>query len=167
MDSCQGQKRRKAGRKALPADHQAAILLLEPGKRMLSLEPGHRLFNGSAAGFLGLPDALGNLRPNATPPEPLPQGFRIVSFIGGKDFETFAGAAPGARPHLDRIKQRHPYGQNIRTRLPMGDDASTITGAWACLLLHSHPYSASIGTAKAEGEGDGLETPAGVYHRDR
>ena len=105
MDRCQGQKRRKAGRKTLPADHQAAILLLEPGKRPLGLEPGHRLFDGSASGVLGLPDALGDLRPNATLPEPLPQGFRIIAFVGGQNFETFTRAASCTRAHLDRIEQ--------------------------------------------------------------
>src|SRR5882762_9893599 len=44
------------------------------------------------------------------------------------------------------------YGQNIRTRLPTGGDASTIAGALTCLPLPSHPYSASRGAAKAEGE---------------
>ena len=44
------------------------------------------------------------------------------------------------------------YSQNIRTRLPTGDYASTIICAWACLLLPSHPYSAPRGTAKPEGE---------------
>ena len=45
-----------------------------------------------------------------------------------------------------------PYSQNIRTRLPTGDYASTIIRARACLLLPSHPYSAPRGTAKPEGE---------------
>src|SRR5712691_6992837 len=44
------------------------------------------------------------------------------------------------------------YGQNIRTRLPRGGYASTIVRALACLPLHSYPYSASLWTAKAEGE---------------
>src|SRR5262245_56646600 len=57
-----------------------------------------------------------------------------------------------------------PYGQNIRTRLPTGGCASTIAGASACLPLHAHPYLALRGTAKVEGRGHGLETPAGVYH---
>src|SRR5215813_13958655 len=38
--------------------------------------------------------------------------------------------------------------ENIRTRLPTGDYASTIIRARACLLLPSHPYSAPRGTAK-------------------
>jgi len=62
---------------------------------------------------------------------------------------------------------RPPYGQNIQTPLPTGGQASTMACVSACLPLHSHPYSASIGTAKAEGSDDGLETPAGVYHGDR
>src|ERR687887_1479613 len=44
------------------------------------------------------------------------------------------------------------YGQNIRTRLPIGDYASTSARPLACLPLPSHPYSASRGTAKPEGE---------------
>src|SRR6266850_182617 len=113
MDARDGKKRFETCSNALPPDHQAAILLLEPGKSTLGLEPGHRFFDGSASGFLGLPDALGELCPNATLPEPLPQGFRIIAFIGGKDFESFAGAAAGARPHLDRVEQRHHLGALI------------------------------------------------------
>src|SRR4029453_7545411 len=57
-----------------------------------------------------------------------------------------------------------PYGQNIRTRFPIGGYASTTAHASACLSVHSHPYSGLLWTAKAEGGGDGLETPAGVYY---
>src|SRR5262245_54825510 len=66
--------------------------------------------------------------------------------------------------HILRLR---PYSQNIRTRLPTGGYALTLIYAWACLLLPSHPYSVSRGTAKAEGGGDGLETPVGVYNGDR
>ena len=45
-------KRFKAGRQALAADHQAAILLLEPGKGPLGLEPWYDLFDRSATVFL-------------------------------------------------------------------------------------------------------------------
>src|SRR5215510_10908304 len=38
--------------------------------------------------------------------------------------------------------------------------------ASACFPPHHPPYSASRGAANAEGSGDGLETPTGVYHRD-
>src|ERR671923_1988698 len=59
------------------------------------------------------------------------------------------------------------FGQNIRTCFPTGSYASIIAHASACLPLHSYPYSAFLWTAQAEGEADGLETPAGVYHGDR
>src|SRR5215468_9350677 len=38
----------------------------------------------------------------------------------------------------------HPYSQNIRTCLPTRCYAPTIARTWACLLLHSYPYSASL-----------------------
>jgi hypothetical protein len=45
-----------------------------------------------------------------------------------------------------------PYGQNIRTRLPIEGYTSTIACPLACLPLPCHPYSASRGIAKPEGE---------------
>jgi len=69
MDARDGKKRVETCSHALPPDHQTAILLLEPGKRTLGLEPGHRFVDGSASGVLGLPDARGDLRPDATLPE--------------------------------------------------------------------------------------------------
>jgi hypothetical protein len=113
MDASDGKKRFETCSHALPPDHQAAILLLEPGKRTLGWEAGHRFFEGSAASVLDRPDALGDLRPQATLPEPLPQSFRIISCIGGKDVETRAGAAAGARPPLHRVEPRHHLGALI------------------------------------------------------
>src|SRR6266568_4743506 len=68
---------------------------------------------------------------------------------------------------LQACNLRFPYSQNIRTCLTTGEYASTIIRASACLLLSSHPYSASKGTAKAEEGGSGLETPAGIHHGKR
>ncbi len=116
MDARDGQKRFEPCRHTLPPDHPAAIRLLEPRKRTLGLEPGHRLFNGSASGVRWSSRRAWGLRPHATLPEPPPQGFRILSCVGGKDVETCAGAAAGARPHLDRIAPRHHLGALI----PMG-----------------------------------------------
>src|SRR5439155_20797116 len=59
-----------------------------------------------------------------------------------------------------------PSSQNIRTHLLAGCCVSTIIRTSACLPLHYHPYSASMWSATAEGEGDGLETPAGIHHGD-
>ena len=58
MDCSKSQKRLKACGHALPADHQAAILLLEPGKGALGLKSWHHVFDRSASIFLRLPDAL-------------------------------------------------------------------------------------------------------------
>ncbi len=72
MDRGDRQKRVEACRNALPPDHQAAIFLLEPGKRPLRLESWHHFFDRSATIFLGLPDALRELRPDPPFPELLP-----------------------------------------------------------------------------------------------
>jgi hypothetical protein len=61
MDRGDGQKRFKAGRQALPADHQATILLLELGKGPLGLEPRDHFRDRSAPVFLGLPHPLREL----------------------------------------------------------------------------------------------------------
>lgn len=98
------QKRCETCGKTLPSDDQAAILFLEPGEGALGLEAGHHFFEWTAPVFLGLPHALGDLRPDATLPELLTQGFRIVPCSGGDDFETFTWTASGARTHLDRIE---------------------------------------------------------------
>jgi len=64
MDRDDRQKRVEACRNALPPDHQAAILLLQPGKRPLRLESWHHFFDRSATIFLGLPDTLWELCPD-------------------------------------------------------------------------------------------------------
>jgi len=89
---------------ALPADDQATVFLLKPGKGPLGLEPWNRLCDGPTTIFLGLPDALRDLCPDPPLPELLAQRFRIIAFIRGDHFQTFAGTAPCARADLDRIK---------------------------------------------------------------
>ena len=61
------------------------------------------------------------------------------------------------------VESLEPYGQNIRTRLPTGGYASYHRSTLACLLFPYHRYSSAIGTGKAVGRDDGLETSAGVY----
>ena len=107
------QKRVEACRNALPSDHQAAILLLEPGKRPLSLESWHHFFDRSATIFLGLPDALRELCPDPPFLELLPERFGIITFIRRNGLEAFAGAPPFARADLDRIQQWHHLGALI------------------------------------------------------
>src|SRR5882724_6622624 len=105
VDGGDGQKRFEAGRNALPTDHQAAVLLLEPRKRPLSLESWDHVFDRSAPGFLGLPDTLRDLCPDTPLPELLSQRFRIIPLIRRDHFETCAGATPCARVHLNGIEQ--------------------------------------------------------------
>jgi len=112
----QSQKRLKACGNALPTDHQAAILLLEPGKGALRLKAWDCLFDRSPPGLFRLPDALRDLRPDTPLPELLPQRLRILPFICRNPFETFAGATAFARAHLDRIEQRH----SLRPLIPIG-----------------------------------------------
>src|ERR687884_1678487 len=104
MDRGDRQKRVEACRNALPSDHQAAILLLEPGKRPLSLESWHHFFDRSATIFLGLPDALRELCPDPPFPELLPERFGIIAFIRRNDLKAFARTAAVAGANLDRIK---------------------------------------------------------------
>jgi hypothetical protein len=66
VDGSDGQQRFETYGHALPTDHQAAVFLLEPGKRPLSLESSHYFFDRSAAMFLGLLDAFRELRPDTS-----------------------------------------------------------------------------------------------------
>src|SRR5919108_6290419 len=61
MDRGDRQKCLKACGNTFPPHDQTTILLLEPGKRPLGLEPRHDFFDRSPARFLGLPDPLGEL----------------------------------------------------------------------------------------------------------
>jgi hypothetical protein len=63
------QKRFETGGNARQADHQTAILFLEPGKGALCLKAGHHLYNWTGPVVLGQPDALGELRPDAALPD--------------------------------------------------------------------------------------------------
>src|ERR687886_2813371 len=101
---------------ALPADDQATVFLLKPGKGPLGLEPWNHLCDGPTPIFLGLPDALRALGPDPPLPELLAQRFRIIAFIRGDDAQPFAGTAPFARADLDGIKQR----QHLRPLVPIG-----------------------------------------------
>jgi len=61
-----GQQRVEARGKALPPDHQTTIFLLKPGKCPLGLKPRDHVLDRPAPVFLGLPDALWELRSDTT-----------------------------------------------------------------------------------------------------
>src|SRR5215471_1908997 len=100
MNRCDRQECLKASRNALPADHQAPILLLEPGKGAFGLESWHHVFDRSPTIFLGLPDPLRDLCPDASLPQLLPERLGIIAFIRRKNLEAFAWTAPCARADL-------------------------------------------------------------------
>ena len=89
MDRGHGQKRRPACRKPLRADDQAAVLFLHPGQRTLRLEAGDLPLEGAAPRFLGLPDAFGDLRPDAAAAELLTEIFRIVKTLHDEGLTVF------------------------------------------------------------------------------
>src|SRR5436309_10342237 len=107
VDRGDRQERFKARGNPLPADHQTAILLLEPGKGALGLKSWHHVFDRSASIFLRLPDALRELCPDTPLPELLPQRFDIIAFLRRNHFEALAWPAAFARVDLARIMQWH------------------------------------------------------------
>src|SRR5919205_554217 len=94
MDRSDCQERVKTDSKALPANYQATILLLEPGKGPLGLEPRDDLLDRPATVFLGLPDPLRELCPDPPFPELLPERLGIIPFIRCDHLETFPWATP-------------------------------------------------------------------------
>jgi hypothetical protein len=89
MDRGDCQERVKADGNALPAHDQATILLLEPRKGPLGLEPRDDLLDRPASVFLGLPDPLRELRPDSPFPELLPERLGIIAFIGRNDLGIY------------------------------------------------------------------------------
>jgi hypothetical protein len=110
------QQRVKAGGNALPADHQATRLLLEPRKGPRGLEPRDDVLDRPAMVFLGLPAPLRALRPPPSFPPLLPERFGILAFSGREDLEAFARTASAARAALDRVK---PW-EHLRPLVPIG-----------------------------------------------
>src|SRR6516162_3303040 len=106
----QSKKRLTACGKALPTDHQAAILLLEPGKGALRLTAWDNLCDRSPPVRFRFPDALRDLRPDTPLPQLLSQRCRLIPFLRRHHFETFAGAPALARVPLDRLEPRSHLG---------------------------------------------------------
>ena len=103
MDCCDGQKRREACRKSLPTDDHTAVLLLKPRQGPLGLDTRHSHLDGSAARFLGVPDALRSLRPDAAGAELLAEVLGIIPVVGDEDLRPFPRTSTRARPQVDRV----------------------------------------------------------------
>jgi hypothetical protein len=96
--------------------HQATVCLLEPGKGPLGLESWDDLFHWSPTIFLGLPDALRELRPEPTLPELLAEGLCSIPFVCRDVLETLAGAPCFAWAPLDRLE---PW-EDLGALIPVG-----------------------------------------------
>ena len=97
----------------VPADDQATVFLLKPGKCALHLKSRYCFLDRSAAMFLRLPDLFQDSCLDPTLPYLLPEGFRIIAFIRRDDVETFARATPCAGVDFDRLEQWHHLGPLI------------------------------------------------------
>src|SRR6266705_2367674 len=109
MDGSKSQKRLKACGNALPADHQAAILLLEPGTGALGLASWDDFFAWSTPVVLRLPDPLRDLRPDTPLPELLPQRLRLIALFRRHDLEPCARTTPCAGADCHGLKHRHHW----------------------------------------------------------
>jgi hypothetical protein len=77
MNNRHGEKRVEACGETFPADDQAAIFTLEPGKRPLGLEARHLLFDGPPPRFAALPHPLRHLGTDPACAEALAQVFGV------------------------------------------------------------------------------------------
>jgi hypothetical protein len=100
----------EAGGQTFPADDQAAVLPLEPGKGALGLKARNVLPEGTPTWFPGVPHPLGNLGPNPTFPESLAKICGIIPFVHGQHLEPFAWSAPCTRADAQGIQQRDDLG---------------------------------------------------------
>ena len=116
MDDGNGQERVEAGRQALPADDQAAVLFLEPGEGALRLESRHVHLERSTPRSAGLPHPFRQLGADTSMAELLAQSFGVIALICRQDLWTFAGSAAFAGVDGHRLQQRH----DLRALVPIG-----------------------------------------------
>jgi hypothetical protein len=113
MEHRDGQERREACRQPLPADDQAAVLFLKPGKRPLGLEAGDSQFAGAAPRVRGLPDALRSLRPHPACAPLQAQRFGVIALGCRPHLGTLARTPWLARLEADGVQQREHLGPLI------------------------------------------------------
>src|SRR6266508_1821201 len=116
MDRGAGQKRREAGRKSLPPDDHTAVRRRHPGLWSLRLEPRDIDREGAATRVLGGPDAVRELRPEATGAPWLTAVLRVIPSVGGDDPRPLPRPSPRACPPVDGVQQRPHVGPLV----PMG-----------------------------------------------
>jgi hypothetical protein len=79
------EKRVEAGGQTFPADDQAAVLALEPGKGALGLEARDILFDRTPTRFSGLPHPFGDLGADPALAEAPAEVFGIIALICRQD----------------------------------------------------------------------------------
>ena len=106
MHHRKGKKRVEASRAAFPADHQAAVLALEPRQCPFDLDARDVLFHGAPTPLVGLPHPLRKLGSHPTLPESIAKLFGGIPLIRRQYREPFARSAPLACADVPRIQQR-------------------------------------------------------------
>ena len=110
MDQRNSEKRVEACRKTFPAHNQATVFALAPGKRPLSLETRHILFDRSPPRLFGVPHPFGDLRADPTSAEAPAEVFGVIALVGRQYLEPFARSAACARADAEGIQQREDLG---------------------------------------------------------
>ena len=111
-----GKERIEAGGAPLPADDQAAVLVLEPGKRPLGLVARDSLFYGAPTWLAVFPHAFGDLRANPSLTKAPAEVSSIIPSICGQDLRPLARAAPLTSADVEAIQQREDLGPLVPIR---------------------------------------------------
>jgi hypothetical protein len=113
MDHRDGQERREACRQPLPADDQAAVLVLTPGNRPLGLDAGDIQFAGAAPRVRGLPEALRYLRPTPACAPLQAQRVGVIALVCRQHLGTLARTPWLASLEADGVQPREHLGPLI------------------------------------------------------
>jgi hypothetical protein len=97
-------KRVEAGGEMFPAHHQAVVLPLKPGKRLLGLVAGDALFDRPPPRLTALPHPFGNLGPDTASAEAMPEIFGVIPLILRQHLEAFAWSAAFAGANVEGIQ---------------------------------------------------------------
>src|SRR5918911_689527 len=116
MNHGNGEKGIKASGQTLPADDQAAVLALEPGKGPLSLIARDLLFDRPSPRLAAFPDAFRNLGANAAGAEAPAEVFGIIAFIRCQHLEAFAWSALFTRTDVQGVQQWDDLGPLVSVR---------------------------------------------------
>src|SRR5688500_9091078 len=101
-----GEKRIEARGQTFPADHQAAVLPLEPGQRPLGLVARDLLFDRPSPRLAAFPSAFEDLGPNAACSEASAEVCGIIALIRGQPLEALARSTLFPRADVQGLQPR-------------------------------------------------------------